>query len=160
MSPQRTSRGASLHVHRWKETNYGVVNAENRLTIESAGESVSIPVEVAGGQQNQITQRALTWCGACEVWPKTGTPFGIWKRGKLFPRSHVCVRVRMCASKHQVYTCNWFIPYLPSALILRLGLPDSPEFVIMPKLYPGLEKFWHFLTSGCRNWRKVNYGFM
>lgn len=88
-------------------------------------------------------------------------PLSVYGKGVSFFRGLTFVFVYVCVHrKHQVYTCNWFIPYLPSALILRLGLPDSPEFVIMPKLYLGLEKFWDFLTSGCRNWRKVNYGFM
>lgn len=98
--PLMRIRGASLHVSRWTETNYSVVSAENRLTIESGVESVSILVEVAGGQRNQITQRALTWCGACEVWPKTGTPSVVWKRGKLFPRSYICIRVHTNTKNH------------------------------------------------------------
>lgn len=113
MSPRDDSR-STVTRGLWKETNYDVVSGENRLTIESGGESVSIPAaEVAAGQRNQITQRALTWCGACEVWPKTGTPFAAWKRGKLFS---AVARLYSCACTRYTQLAHPLPSFLPSCL--------------------------------------------
>lgn len=75
--------------------------------------------EVLRGQRNQITQRPLTWCAACEVWPKTGTPSPGWKGVSLFRgcklglASCACVRVR---GKHNTR-------YMQLPLLAHLTLP-------------------------------------
>lgn len=77
--------------------------------------------EVPRGQRNQITQRPLTWCAACEVWPKTGTPSPGRKGVSLFRgcKLRACpVCVHQCA-QHTRYTPTVSFPLLvlsPSSL--------------------------------------------